>query len=70
MDAETIRKPTLRSVENFANGEDLSFCHGSSNFGHLHCFYFALTLLGTYFVGADRFSASSPLFDVQCEVNV
>ena len=53
--------PTLlcRPPQDFANGANLPFHHGASNPSYLHCFYTALTILGSDLAGADCSSAIS-----------
>lgn len=52
-------KMLCRPPQDFANGANLPFNHGASNPGYLHCFYTALTILGSHLAGADCSSAIS-----------
>ena len=52
-------KMRCRPPQDFANGANLPFRHGASNPGYLHCFYTALTILGSDLAGADWSSAIS-----------
>lgn len=61
-----------RPPQDAADGTNFPFRHGASNFGHLHCFYTAVIVLGFDLAGADCFSAIAghPTARLDCDVSV